>query len=177
MNIAVYISGHGFGHLAQMAPVLNRIYQIRPECRFLIRCALPQTELRARLTFDFELDDESVDVGVIQKSAIEEDREGSIALMRHWTATMADRIERETTVLNRFKPAVVISNISPLAFPAARTLGVPGIGLATLDWFTIYSHWLNADDPVITVLKKAYEMCDLLLSPPMAMDMQLFPCR
>ena len=177
MNIAVYISGHGFGHLAQMAPVLNRIHQIRPECRFLIRCALSEGELRARLDFDFELDAESVDIGVIQKSAIEEDRDGSIALMRQWTATMADRIEREIDVLNRFKPSLVFSNISPLAFPAARALGIPSVGLATLDWFTIYSHWLETDDPVITTLKEAYEMCDLLLTPPMAMDMDQFPRR
>ena len=177
MNIAVYISGHGFGHLAQTAPVLNQLYQSRPTCRFLIRCSLPESELRARLQFDFELEPEPVDLGVVQKSAIEEDREGSITLMRAWTTDLDARIDREVMLLKGFQPDLILSDISPLAFPAARALGVPSIGLATLDWHTIYSHWLDANDLVIQVLKRAYEVCDLLLSPPMAMDMQVFPNR
>lgn len=40
----------------------------------------------------------------------------------------------------------------------------------------IYSHWLEADDPVLAVLQEAYGACDLLLTPPMAMDMNVFPC-
>ena len=177
MRIAVYISGHGFGHLAQMAPLLNRIHQCQPQIDFLIRCALPESELRSRFDFDFQLDSLVVDLGVIQKSAIEEDRDGSIALMRAWTADLDRHIRRETELLRHFNPSLVLANISPLAFPAARALGVPSVGLATLDWFTIYAHWLAADDPVIRALKRAYEACELLLTPPMAMDMQVFPNR
>jgi len=174
MNIVVYISGHGFGHLAQMAPVLNRMHQRSPACRFLIRCSLPEAEIRARLDFDFALDGESVDLGVIQKSAIEEDREASIEQMSVWCMSMPERIQREVNLLRSFQPALVISNISPLAFPAARALAVANIGLATLDWHTIYGHWLDAKHPVMQHLKAAYQQCDLLLTPPMAMDMAVF---
>jgi len=174
VNIAVYISGHGFGHLAQVAPVLNRMHAIRPNCRFLIRCALPRAEIRARLNFDFELEQTPVDVGVVQKSAIEEDRQASIRQMRDWVEQMDQQIEREIEYLRRFEPSLILSDISPLAFPAAKILNVPGIGLATLDWHTIYSHWLDADDAVIETLAQAYGACDLLLTPPMAMDMPVF---
>ncbi len=175
MNVAVYISGHGFGHLAQMAPVLNQVYTLRPDCKFLIRCALPEAEIRARLQFECELERTPVDVGVVQKTAIEEDREASIFGIRQWLLTIDDRINREIQLLRTFKAALVISDISPLAFPAARALEVPGLGLATLDWFTIYSHWLSAGDAVLEKLNAAYSQCDLLLTPPMAMDMHVFP--
>ena len=177
MNIAVYISGHGFGHLAQMAPVLNRIHALKPECRFLIRSALPYDEIDSRLDFDFELESTDTDVGVVQKSAIEEDREASIVRMRRWVDALERQIARETSLLRSFAPSVVVSNISPLAFPAAQSLEIPNIGLATLDWHTIYAHWLAPDDPVIEKLAQAYAACDLLLTPPMAMDMGLFPVR
>ncbi|MDQ6995877.1 MAG: hypothetical protein Q9M82_00270 [Mariprofundus sp.] len=177
MNIAVYISGHGFGHLAQMAPVLNRLHTLNPDCHFLIRCALPETELRARLRFDFELEQTPVDVGVVQKSAIEEDREASIRQLRRWVEQMDQQIAREIACLQAFKPSLILSDISPLAFPVAKALGVPGIGLATLDWHTIYSHWLAEDDPVIVKLAQAYGACDVLLVPPMAMEMSVFPNR
>jgi len=177
MNIAVYISGHGFGHLAQLAPVLNHLHAIRPDCRFLIRCALPQPELQSRLDFDFQLEQSPVDVGVVQKSAIEEDRDASIRQMRAWVEQMDQHIEREIQYLRRFNASMILSDISPLAFPAAKALGVPTIGLATLDWHTIYAHWLDADDMVIKQLAQAYGACDLLLTPPMAMAMPVFPRR
>ncbi len=140
MNIAVYISGHGFGHLAQLAPVLNHLHVIRPDCRFLIRCALPQAELRARLVFDFKLDQSPVDVGVVQKSAIEEDRDASIRQMRAWVENMDQQVELEIEYLRRFNASMILSDISPLVFPAAKALNIPAIGLATLDWHTIYCH-------------------------------------
>jgi len=174
MRIAAYISGHGFGHLAQLAPVLNAIHNLHPDCVFLIRCELPEAELKARLPFNFELDRESVDVGVVQKSAIEEDRDRSILQMRGWLATMDARVQREIVLLRDFAPTLVLSDISPLAFPAAKALAVPAIGLATLDWHTIYSHWLDATDPVLHLLAAAYSACELLLTPPMAMAMPVF---
>jgi len=177
MNIAVYISGHGFGHLAQAAPVLNRLHKLRSDCRFLIRCALPCAEIRARLNFDFTLEQAPVDVGVVQKNAIEEDREASMIRMRDWIGQLNEQIHQEIRLLRRFDPSVVLSDISPLAFPVARALGVSGIGLATLDWHTIYTHWLNSDDPIIKQLAKAYGECDMLLTPPMAMDMPVFPVQ
>ncbi|TLS76408.1 hypothetical protein FE236_07205 [Mariprofundus erugo] len=175
MKLAVYISGHGFGHLAQVAPVLNELQRRYSNCTVLIRCALAEEEIRARLTFDFQLDRESVDVGVVQKSAIEEDREASIDQLRHWLADMDARVQREKRLLAEFSPDLILSNISPLAFPVARALAVPSIGLATLDWHTIYSSWLEPDDPALAVLAKAYACCDLLCTPPMAMVMPVFP--
>jgi hypothetical protein len=177
MRIAAYISAHGFGHLAQIAPVLNRIYQLEPDCQFLIRCALPEVEIEARLDFPFDIESTPVDVGVVQKSAIEEDRPASELQMKHWISEMDMYIEREIRLLRDFQPSLVLSDISPLAFPAARALSIPGIGIATLDWHTIYSHWLPENDPTLTSLAAAYHDCDLLLEPPMAMDMAVFPKR
>jgi len=157
-----------------VAPVLNRIHSIRPDCCFLIRCALPKDEIQARLNMDFVLVQEPVDVGVIQHSAIDEDREASIISIRDWTAQMPTQIDRDIDRLGEFQPDLILSDISPLAFPVAKALGVPGIGLATLDWHTIYAHWLPADDPAIKTLAQAYHLCDILLKPPMSMDMKAF---
>ena len=177
MKIAVYISGHGFGHLAQLVPVLQHIRKMQADSSFLIRCALARAEIQARLGFEFELEQSPVDVGVVQRTAIEEDREASIISMRLWLDRFDEQVNREQELLARFHADLVISDISPLAFPAAKALGIPALGLATLDWFTIYSHWLDKNDPVIERLKDAYGQCDLLLTPPMAMDMPVFPLR
>jgi len=179
VKVAVYISGHGFGHLAQIAPVLERLYTRNSGCRLLIRCALPAAEIRARLRCDveFELDTRPVDVGVVQRNAIEEDRGASVRRMRDWVGRIYALVDAEIACLRRFRADLVLSNISPLAFPATAAIGVPAIGLATLDWHTIYSHWLAPDDPVIRALARAYRDCDLLLTPPMAMRMPVFKAQ
>jgi len=177
VKIAVYISGHGFGHLAQMAPVLNRIAQLRPDYTFLLRCSLPEQEIQSRLFFPFRLESTPVDIGVVQRNAIEEDPQTSIQQMRIWVEQMDVLIDQEISLLRDFNTSLIISDISPLAFPAAKALGVPGIGLATLDWHSIYAHWLDADDLIIKKLAAAYHQCDLLLTPPMAMHMPVFPTR
>jgi hypothetical protein len=114
---------------------------------------------------------------VVQKTAIEEDRQASELQMKQWMSEMDIHIKREISLLCVFQPSLVLSDISPLAFPAARAMAVPGIGVATLDWHTIYSHWLPENDPTLTRLAAAYRDCDLLLEPPMAMDMSVFPKR
>jgi len=105
--------------------VLNAVHRLQPDCRFLIRCALPEVEIRARLQFDFELDQESVDTGVVQKSAIEEDRQRSIHRMRVWLVDFDTRIQREIRLLRDFAPTLLLSDTSPLAFPAAKALSIP----------------------------------------------------
>ncbi|MBN4076672.1 hypothetical protein JYT48_00185 [Mariprofundus ferrooxydans] len=177
MNLAVYISGHGFGHLAQLAPVLKRIHQIKPECRFFIRCALPEHEIRAQMPMAFKLNNKPVDVGVVQLNAVQEDCETSIQQMSAWIDHFDDHINQEIEWLKSIQATRVLSNISPLAFPAAKALGIPSIGLASLDWHTIYKHWLDAYDPIILTLAQAYGASDLLISPPMAMDMPVFPSQ
>ncbi|MDQ6969879.1 MAG: hypothetical protein Q9M16_05170 [Mariprofundus sp.] len=181
MNIAVYISGHGFGHLSQVAPVLKQIHRLKPDCKFLIRCTLPAQEIRSQLHMQpeliFTLQNKAVDMGVMQINAVEEDRDGSIQRMRAWVDDFNAHIQQEITWLRAFQASLVISDISPLAFPAAKALNIPAIGLATLDWHSIYSHWLDADDPIIRTLATAYSACDLLLTPPMAMDMPVFPIQ
>jgi len=133
--------------------------------------------MRSQLRMDFELEQKPVDVGVIQHHAVQEDRLSSIQHMRRWIEHIDDHIMEETAWLESVQATQVLSDISPLAFPAAQALHIPSIGLATLDWHTIYSHWLDGDDPVLHRLAKAYRACDLLLTPPMAMDMPVFPTQ
>ena len=45
-HLYVALSGHGFGHLAQVAPVLNEFRRRWPRARLTVQSALPETVLR-----------------------------------------------------------------------------------------------------------------------------------
>ena len=48
-RLLVDISSHGFGHLAQAAPILCELLRKRPEIHLTVRSGLPEAVLRARL--------------------------------------------------------------------------------------------------------------------------------
>ncbi len=48
-HLYVALSGHGFGHLAQVAPVLNEWRRRWPEAQLTVQSALPEAVLRQRI--------------------------------------------------------------------------------------------------------------------------------
>ncbi|MDQ6973107.1 MAG: hypothetical protein Q9M30_10695 [Mariprofundaceae bacterium] len=175
-SIAVYISGHGYGHLSQIAPVLNRFAVLCPDVHLLLRTALPQPLLASRIRTPFTiLHDWPVDIGVVQKSAISEDIPATILAAQRFYADFPERVEREIELFSTHRPLAVLSDVSPLAFPVARRLGIPSIAIASLDWHDIYRDFLAPDDSVLATLEQAHATCDLLIQPPLSMPMQSFP--
>ena len=53
-HLYVALSGHGFGHLAQVAPALNEFRRRRPDARLTVQSALPEAVLRQRIANPFE---------------------------------------------------------------------------------------------------------------------------
>lgn len=175
--IMAYISAHGFGHWAQVAPVLQQLKKLRPELRLILRTALPDTLLHAWLGSEFTHLPAEVDIGVIQQDALHEDlaltRQAVLAFHRDWTARATD----EASLLRRHGVTLVLSDIAPIAFAAAQKAGIPGIGLCSIDWHDIYAPLFGADFPPLREIAAAHAACTLLLQPPLCMPMQSFPRR
>jgi len=176
-HIAAYISGHGYGHLAQIAPVLNKLIEFSPDLHLLLRTALPEELLKSRIRGPFTQIEGPVDVGVIQKNAIDEDIPATIAAARIFFGHFGSRIEQEIECLRACRPVAVLSDISPLAFPVAKQLGLPSFAIASLDWHDIYRNFLPMQDALLNTLQQAHAACDLLIQPPLSMPMSSFPRR
>jgi len=175
--VAVYISGHGYGHLSQIAPVLNRLADLRPDTHLLLRTDLPEALVARRIRAPFTLIPGPVDVGVVQKNAISEDIPATIKAARTFYTGFEERIKQEANLLAPHWPAVVLSDIAPVAFPMAKRLGIPSIAVASLDWHDIYRSYLPEGDPLLTALAQAHAACDLLIQPPLSMPMRSFTHR
>ncbi len=52
-HLVVSISGHGFGHVAQTAPVLNRLHECMPQLRITVRSNVAAKHLRSRIHIPF----------------------------------------------------------------------------------------------------------------------------
>lgn len=174
-TLAVYISGHGYGHLAQIAPVLEALHETRPDIQLLIRTELDDAVIHSFLAAPFEILSGPVDAGVIQKHAAEEDIPATLQIARNFFSNWEEHIAGEADRLGKYGPSLVLSDISPLAFPVAKKLGIPAMGLGSLDWHAVYSGYLPASDDLLGTLAEAHDQADMLLQPPLSMSMPSFP--
>ena len=113
-RLAVYISGHGYGHLAQITPVLEALHRKHPDLSLLIRTNINEKTIRCFLSAPFDLLAGEVDVGVVQKNASKEDVPATIKAARDFFSGWEERITKETERLGKYRPNLILSDISPL---------------------------------------------------------------
>jgi hypothetical protein len=72
-HLFVDISSHGFGHLAQTAPVLNHLAARLPQLRLTLRSGLPLARLRQRIAAPFTHIAAASDFGYVMHDAVTPD--------------------------------------------------------------------------------------------------------
>ena len=119
-HLVVSISGHGFGHLAQTAPILNRLQQLLPPLRITLRSALPPLLLRSRIHAPFELLPSKGDLGMAMSSAIDVLAAESRAAYRRFHADWDARVADEARLLRELETDLVFSNVGYLPLAGAQ---------------------------------------------------------
>jgi hypothetical protein len=174
-TVMAYISAHGFGHWAQMSPVLQALHDRDPDVRIVLRTDLPRAVLEARSRFPFALVPGQVDVGVIQCDAVNEDIPATMVAVECFHRNWDERVGQEGVFLRETGADLVISDIAPLAFAAATRAGTPSIGIGSIDWHAIYAPLFPQDHFSLEQIAAAHRACDLLLKLPLGMPMPSFP--
>jgi hypothetical protein len=134
MHLFVDISSHGFGHLAQTAPVLNALRKRLPQLEITIRCGLARERIARRVAGEFTHLAEASDFGLVMNSALDVDVPASLAAYREFHADWEARVERDAQILNNIGPDLVLSNVSYLALAGAQRAGIPNLALCSLNW-------------------------------------------
>ncbi|HEC29111.1 MAG TPA: hypothetical protein ENI65_05950 [Gammaproteobacteria bacterium] len=176
MNKTLYcaISFHGYGHIAQTIPVLEKLNEVRPDVRLVIQCAAPRALLDAGLEFGFEHIEVETDFGMVMKNALDVDIEAShrrySSVHKDWDTT----IKRAAGLLESVRPAAVFSNISYTVNAAADRLSIPVINMCSLSWVDIYkaycAHYPGATG-IIGQMKEAYNKAEVFLGLTPGMPM------
>jgi UDP:flavonoid glycosyltransferase YjiC (YdhE family) len=142
-HLVVSISGHGFGHVAQTAPILNVLHERMPQLHITVRSAVPLVHLRSRIHAPFTHLSSEGDIGMVMSSAldvrVEESREAYRAFHANWDARVAD----EARLLRELKADLVFSNVGYLSLAGAQHAGIPNAALCSLNWADIYRHYCN----------------------------------
>lgn len=178
--LAVYVSGHGFGHSVRTATVLREVHALAPDLRIAVVTAGPAWLFRGAVGPDVVFRSERADVGILQKDALVLDTRATLAECEAFQRELAGRVEREAAWLGEIGARVVLGDIPPLAFAAASRAQVPGVGLTNFSWDWIYRHLARYEPGLAAAADaaaQAYAHAALLLQLPFAGDLGAFPRR
>ncbi len=169
-HLVVSISGHGFGHVAQTAPVLNRLKQLVPDLRVTVRSTVPLTHLCDRIHIPFEHLPSEGDIGMAMTSALDVDVERSRAAYLDFHAGWDMRVATEARILRELDADMVFSNVGYLPLAGAQHAGITNVALCSLNWADIYRHYCG-DDAIAAQIRSCYTRADAFLRVTPGMEM------
>jgi hypothetical protein len=135
------ISAHGFGHAAQVVPVLNALGRLVPDLRVILRTTVPASFFNDRLMIPWELSASQQDIGCIQNGPLTIDVEATWREHERFHETWTDRIQHEVTAMRAARPNVILADTPYLAIEAGKTAAIPTVALASFTWDLILSEY------------------------------------
>ena len=175
MHLLAAISGHGYGHMAQLLPILQLLHARHPEVRITLRTPLPREVLAERLPIPFDYTHAQVDLGLAMASAVETLTEQSwrehLEFHRGWEAKVA----AEAEALRAVRPDLILADVPYLTLAAAKRAGIRAVALCSLNWADLFDHYCGDRphaDELVGVMRDAYASAELFLQPRPSMPME-----
>jgi hypothetical protein len=161
------ISGHGFGHAAQVVPVLNALGDLVPGLTAILRTTVPASFFENRLTIPWEHSLAQQDIGCIQDGPLTIDVDATWVAHQHFHETWNARLANEVTAMQAASPALVMADTPYLAIEAGSRAHIPTIALANLTWDLVLKEYCHAADhshqQLIQRIRKSYANADMAL--------------
>ena len=160
------ISGHGFGHAAQVVPVLNELRRRLPGLAALLRTTVPPSFFTDRLSIPWSLQAVTQDVGCVQQGPLDIDIPATWEAHEQFHADWQARLEAEISAMRAVRPAVIVADTPYLAVSAGKEAGIPTVVIANLTWHDILTS-INSTavrhEPLLQFIRDAYGKADLAL--------------
>ncbi len=158
------ISGHGFGHAAQVVPVLNELGRRVPELTALLRTTVPASFFKDRLHIPWSLQPVTQDVGCVQRGPLDIDVAATWEAHEQFHAAWDSRLEAEISKMRAVRPAVILADTPYLAVSAGREAGMPTIVTANFTWHEILTALEQTTvhhQPLLQSIRDAYGKADM----------------
>ncbi|GGH84248.1 UDP-N-acetylglucosamine transferase subunit ALG13 [Pullulanibacillus pueri] len=168
-TIAYYISDYGFGHATRSIAVIRELLKTRDDIRVIICNKFAMKFIKASCkelphSWDGRVEFREVqnDIGyILKRDSIEPDIERFKRVYYGFLDGARYYIESEKHFLMEQSVDLVIGDVPPFPFTAAKLLEIPTIGISNFTWYTAYKDWLTEEelDPLFT----AYQDMDHFL--------------
>ena len=173
-HLLLALSGHGYGHLAQCAPVINALWQQLPSLRVTVCSSLPDAVIAGRLDKPCTSLTVELDVVLPMSSAWEVDVPAARQAYSSFHKDFDAGLQRDIELLEKIKPDLILADIPYRILSAARLVGIPAVALSSLNWASIYATYCGTDgesEDILEKMRAGYRAADVFLAPEPAIDM------
>lgn len=180
MKLAIYVTGHGFGHLTRTLEVAREVLKLAPETELHIRAPYPEEQIRANLGRAPEsFEPVRLDLGLVQVDSLTQDYDSSLERLAWFYGPEGDKlVEAEAAWLERTGIDAALLDIPPRAFDACRLAGVPAYAMGNFSWDSIWRD-LAAERPAFgryaDKAAEAYGYTSIFFEGGMRVDLSAFP--
>ncbi len=140
------ISGHGYGHAAQVVPVLNALGALVPGVTAILRTTVPALFFRDRLTIQWELSPAQQDIGCVQDGPLKIDIDATWVAHQRFHETWETRLSNEVAAMQAASPTLIIADTPYLAIEAGSRAQIPTVALASFTWDLVLKEYCHASD-------------------------------
>ena len=172
------LSGHGYGHGAQIVPILNELGRHTPQLQVLLRTNLPQQFFQHQLNIPWELHPGRQDIGCVQKDPLKINLQDTWNEYERFHIDWLQTVQIEAEMIRSEQPDLVISNISHLAIEAGRHSGIPTVALGSLSWDKVLEYFLTDESErrlaIIRHIREAYQKAQLMIRFAPIIPMEAF---
>lgn len=174
-HLLVDITAHGYGHIAQTAPVVNELVRRNPDLRVTVRSAATTTYLQQRFTIPFQHIHTALDFGMTMFDAVAVDVPRSLTNYREYHADWDAKVTQAADEMRVLQPDLLFANVPYKSLAAAKVAGIPSVAMCCLNWADIYRHYAPDDvgsRDIHAQMLAAYDSAEIFLkvSPTMPMD-------
>ena len=173
------ISSHGYGHAAQVVPILNELGREFRNLHVILRTTVPAHFFETYLRVDWELQAVQQDIGCLQLGPLDVDVPGTWQAYQQFHQDWKERVDDEARDIAKAGVNLVMANISHLGIEAGRKSGRPVVALASLCWDQILESFRSCESSwqgdIIKGIQDSYAHAHHLLRLFPGIDMPAFP--
>jgi hypothetical protein len=166
MHICLDISDHGYGHLAQIAPVADRLRIHMPNMKLTIRSRIPAKIISRFVTGPIQFEPAASEAKVHMAGPSEMLVKETASEFKNLHENWHDIISHEANVLNALSPDILVTDITYSSLAAAHQVGLPAVGVSSLNWADIYQAYCGVYEESQSIIEQifaAYNSADAFL--------------
>jgi hypothetical protein len=179
-HLFVALSSHGFGHLAQVSPIINALFERIPRLRLSLQSDLSEQKLQSRIHWPFKLIRFTPDVVLPMAGPTEILWDKAFQAYRDFHARWDELLSIQSGIFKRDKPDLLLADVPYLPLAAAESLDIPAMAFCSLNWVDILLTHPQAEVALsepLKVMRHCYSSARWFIQPEPSIPMEWLPNR